>query len=70
MFKVAMSTMYALLNEIPRYSDAELAVHVLHEDKNTPEHLSDSQKEQVCMNALSAIVGVAVYLQDEEVRKH
>ncbi|KAG1141414.1 hypothetical protein G6F38_008437 [Rhizopus arrhizus] len=69
MFKVAMSTMYALLNEIPRYSDAELAGHVLHEDKNTPEHLNDSQKEQVCMNALSAIVGVAVYLQDEEISR-
>lgn len=30
--------------------------------------LSDSQKQQVCVNALSAIVGVAVYLKDEIVR--
>ncbi|RCI03729.1 phosphatidylinositol-4- kinase, partial [Rhizopus stolonifer] len=65
-FKVAMSTMYALLNEIPRYSDMDSAGH----DNNTvSEHLDDSQKEQVCMNALSAIIGVAVYLQDEEISR-
>ncbi|KAI9260780.1 hypothetical protein BY458DRAFT_439897 [Sporodiniella umbellata] len=65
-FKVAMSTMYALLNEIPRYSDIDSSGN---DESTTVEHLSDLQREQVCMNALSAIVGVAVYLQDEEISR-
>ena len=31
------------------------------------DQLSEKQKQQVCANALSAIVGVAVYLKDEAV---
>lgn len=31
------------------------------------EQLSEKQKQQVCVNVLSAIVGVAVYLKDDEV---
>lgn len=31
------------------------------------DQLNEKQKQQVCANALSAIVGVAVYLKDESV---
>jgi phosphatidylinositol 4-kinase len=75
--QAAISTVYALLNEITRYTN--------NEDGNTDnqyklplngsgisgapalEQLDDKQKQQVCANVLSAIVGVAVYLKDDHV---
>lgn len=66
----AISTVYALLNEITRYSNSE------HKPRDSIisgapalEQLTESQKQQVCANVLSAIVGVAVYLKDEEVNR-
>lgn len=73
--QAAISTLYALLNEITRYSDEEGATVDRYSmlTKNAisgapdANQLSEKQKQQVCANALSAIVGVAVYLKDEAV---
>lgn len=64
-----MSTMYSLLNGIPRYAETDSAEHIQNNANNqaNSEQFSESQREQICISALSAIVGVAVYLQDEEV---
>ena len=74
MRQAAISTLYALLNEITRYSDK-----TVHDESFTlpnsnniegappAELLDESQKQQVCINTLSAIVNVAVYLKDESV---
>lgn len=74
MRQAANSTFYALLNEITRFSDEESLgsqPSLVHSNSisGAPaiELLNESQKQQVCVNALSAIVGVAVYLQDEAV---
>lgn len=74
MRQAAISTLYALLNEITRYSDDEIQDQPsAFVDPNSiigvpsAELLNESQKEQVCVNALSAIVNVAVYLADETV---
>lgn len=68
MSQVAISTLYALLNEISRYSGekGELGAHAI-SGAPAAEQLDEKQKQQVCTNALSAIVGVAVYLKDESV---
>ncbi|CEG79179.1 Putative Phosphatidylinositol 4-kinase stt4 [Rhizopus microsporus] len=70
-FKVAMSTMYSLLNGIPRYAETDSAEHIQSNANNqtNSEQLSESQREEICISALSAIVGVAVYLQDEEISR-
>ncbi|KAI8379424.1 uncharacterized protein BYT42DRAFT_514723 [Radiomyces spectabilis] len=75
--QAANSTLYALLNEITRYSEEEEASsterHRLSDSKariaGAPDidQLSEKQKQQVCTNTLSAIVSVAVYLKDDEV---
>ena len=73
--QAAISTLYALLNEITRYSDEDGATADRYSmlTKNAisgapdANQLSEKQKQQVCANALSAIVGVAVYLKDEAV---
>lgn len=70
MRQAANSTFYTLLNEITRYSDEENAVKIpLQDGSGAPakNNLNESQKQQVCINALSAIVGIAVYLEDEVV---
>ncbi|KAI7889364.1 uncharacterized protein EV154DRAFT_423997 [Mucor mucedo] len=74
MRQAAVSTLYALLNEITRYSDDETQDQPsAFVDPNSiigvpsAELLNESQKEQVCVNALSAIVNVAVYLADETI---
>lgn len=74
MRQAAVSTLYALLNEITRYSDKETADQpstILSSNSilgaPAAELLDESQKQQVCVNALSAIVNVAVYLEDEHV---
>lgn len=74
MRQAAVSTLYALLNEITRYSDEEdLDQQTAFAGSNditgipNTESLTESQKQQVCVNALSAIVNVAVYLADEPV---
>jgi phosphatidylinositol 4-kinase len=61
--------MYSLLIGIPRYAEADSAEHIQSNANNqtNSEQLSESQREEICISALSAIVGVAVYLQDEEV---
>jgi phosphatidylinositol 4-kinase len=61
------------LNEIARYSDEDTtgklsSIVLFNNGVPVFEMLSESQKQQVCVNALSAIVGVAVYLKDETVR--
>ncbi|CAO0794100.1 unnamed protein product [Mucor circinelloides] len=72
--QAAISTVYALLNEITRYTSAESGSA----DKmsfngsaiaGAPalEQLNEKQKQQVCANVLSAIVGVAVYLKDDNI---
>lgn len=68
--QVAISTLYALLNEISRYSGEDTGEVGHHAITGAPsaEQLTDKQKQQVCINALSAIVGVAVYMKDESVR--
>ncbi|KAI8996972.1 hypothetical protein BDB01DRAFT_769342 [Pilobolus umbonatus] len=70
----AMSTVYSLLNEITRYtnnendsqeklfSSADVIVGV-----PAMEELNEKQKQQVCANVLSAIVGVAVHLKDDHI---
>jgi phosphatidylinositol 4-kinase len=75
MRQAAISTLYALLNEITRYSDDENGRQSMNSSTipgaPAAELLNESQKQQVCVNALSAIVGVAVYLKDESVNmKH
>ncbi|CDS12547.1 hypothetical protein LRAMOSA04741 [Lichtheimia ramosa] len=73
--QAAISTLYALLNEITRYSDEEGATVDRYSmlTKNAisgapdANQLNEKQKQQVCANALSAIVGVAVYLKDEAI---
>lgn len=75
MSQAAISTLYALLNEITRYSeeDSNPMDRFSMLDKNAisgapaADQLNEKQKQQVCANALSAIVGVAVYLKDESV---
>lgn len=74
MRQAAVSTLYALLNEITRYTDDEsLDQQSAFVDPNgitgvpSAELLTESQKQQLCVNALSAIVNVAVYLADESV---
>lgn len=74
MRQAAISTLYALLNEITRYSDEEPSDQPsAFVDPNSiigvpsTELLNESQKDQVCVNALSAIVNIAVYLADETV---
>lgn len=74
MRQAAISTLYALLNEITRYSDDETPDQPsAFVDPNSiigapaVELLTESQKQQVCVNALSAIVNIAVYLADESV---
>ncbi|KAI9473756.1 MAG: hypothetical protein EXX96DRAFT_596776 [Benjaminiella poitrasii] len=74
MRQAANSTFYALLNEITRYSDEDIT-----SKQTSPVHsngisgvpsadlLNESQKQQVCINALSAIVGIAVHLEDETI---
>ncbi|KAI8067784.1 hypothetical protein BC940DRAFT_340507 [Gongronella butleri] len=66
--QAAMSTLYALLNEITRLSGAEADTdgHVI-TGAPSGEHLSQQQKQQVITNALNAIVGVAVHLEDESI---
>lgn len=75
MRQAAVSTLYALLNEITRYSDGEgpeQATKLVNSNSilgvPAAETLDEVQKQQVCVNALSAIVNVAVYLADESVR--
>jgi phosphatidylinositol 4-kinase len=66
----AVSTLYALLNEITRYSDEESVDQVNSSNivgAPAADQLSESQKQQVCVNTLSAIINVAVYLADESV---
>ncbi|KAL7310917.1 Phosphatidylinositol 4-kinase stt4 [Mucor circinelloides] len=72
--QAANSTFYALLNEITRYSEEDTLgkqPSLVHPNNVTSapavELLNESQKQQVCINALSAIVGVAVYLKDESI---
>lgn len=77
MAQAAISTVYALLNEITRYSTNENGAADGHYKpalnggaiSGAPalEQLNEKQKQQVCVNVLSAIVGVAVYLKDDEV---
>lgn len=65
------------MNEITRYTNTENGVL---DNQYKPslngsaisgapalEQLNDKQKQQVCANVLSAIVGVAVYLKDDQV---
>lgn len=73
--QAAISTIYALLNEITRYSDEgngggdRFSMYDQNVISGAPaaDQLNEMQKQQVCANALSAIVGVAVYLKDEAV---
>ncbi|KAI7904652.1 uncharacterized protein BX663DRAFT_431102 [Cokeromyces recurvatus] len=72
MRQAANSTFYALLNEIIRYSDEDITnKQLLQVHPNgvsrapAQEALNESQKQQVCINALSAIIGIAVHLEDE-----
>ncbi|CAO3637256.1 unnamed protein product [Cunninghamella echinulata] len=68
MSQTAISTLHALLNEITRYSDEDGTSSGTHTISGVPaEQLSEKQKQQVCINALSAIVGVAVYLKNESI---
>ncbi|CAO3596291.1 unnamed protein product [Absidia cylindrospora] len=69
MSQIAISTLYALLNEISRYTGEDSDEAGAHTITGAPaaEQLSEKQKQQVCTNALSAIVGVAVYLKDESI---
>lgn len=74
MAQAAISTVYALLNEITRYTSAESgSVEKMSFNGSAIagapalEQLNEKQKQQVCANVLSAIVGVAVYLKDDNV---
>ncbi|KAI9262886.1 hypothetical protein EDC94DRAFT_88967 [Helicostylum pulchrum] len=75
--QAAISTVYALLNEITRYTGSEGETGNTGY-KNAPngssihgapalEQLSEKQKQQVSTNVLSAIVGIAVYLKDDQI---
>jgi phosphatidylinositol 4-kinase len=64
------------LNEITRYTGDENGVADKHQLNGNSisgapalEQLNEKQKQQVCANVLSAIVGVAVYLKDDQVKK-
>ncbi|KAG0740375.1 hypothetical protein G6F23_008320 [Rhizopus arrhizus] len=70
--QTAISTVYALLNEITRYSNVNGDTTQKPKDSiisGAPalEQLTEKQKQQVCANVLSAIVGVAVHLKDDEI---
>lgn len=76
--QAAISTVYALLNEITRYTNNENGTADIEYKPSLNgsaisgapalEQLNEKQKQQVCANVLSAIVGVAVYLKDDHVR--
>ncbi|KAI8079556.1 uncharacterized protein B0P05DRAFT_541070 [Gilbertella persicaria] len=67
MRQAANSTFYALLNEMTRFSD-QASTPLLARSNSTPvKDLDESEKQQVRVNALSAIVGIAVYLKDESI---
>ncbi|KAI8973785.1 hypothetical protein BDF20DRAFT_823654 [Mycotypha africana] len=63
MRQAATSTFYALLNEIVREDPVKQPSSL----STTQQQLSDTQRQLVSVNALSAIVGIAVYLNDESV---
>ncbi|RCI05105.1 phosphatidylinositol-4- kinase, partial [Rhizopus stolonifer] len=66
--QAAISTIYALLNEITRYTK-DGSGGEMNGIPRAPflEQLNEIQKQQVCANVLSAIVGVAVYLKDDHI---
>lgn len=71
--QTAISTVYALLNEITRYTQTNgeatyRAKESIISGAPAVEQLNEKQKQQVCANVLSAIVGIAVYIKDAEVR--
>ncbi|KAL0081209.1 hypothetical protein J3Q64DRAFT_1850940 [Phycomyces blakesleeanus] len=73
--KTANSTFYALMNEITRYSgeaqesnqNNNLGSSSVISGAPSHEQLSEKQKQQVCENAFSAVVGIAVYLKDDAI---
>ncbi|CEP08014.1 hypothetical protein [Parasitella parasitica] len=73
--QAAISTVHALLNEITRYTNVESgpADKALMNGSSAIagapalEQLNEKQKQQVCANVLSAIVGIAVYLKDDNI---
>ncbi|KAI9318972.1 hypothetical protein BX666DRAFT_1921765 [Dichotomocladium elegans] len=68
--QAAISTFYALLNEITRYNEEPNAdnkqdsTSVSSQKNNFTQH---QHRQQVCINSLSAIVGIAVYLRDDHI---
>ncbi|KAI8370194.1 hypothetical protein BD560DRAFT_329659 [Blakeslea trispora] len=74
MRQAANSTFYALLNEITRFSEQEITSNPAPLSRSSSmsgvtssQSLNEAQKQQVRVNALSAIVGVAAYLKDESI---
>ncbi|RCH96416.1 phosphatidylinositol-4- kinase [Rhizopus azygosporus] len=70
--QTAISTVYALLNEITRYTQTNgeatyRAKESIISGAPAVEQLNEKQKQQVCANVLSAIVGIAVYIKDAEI---
>lgn len=63
------------MNEITRYTSSEngefdhlkLSFNANISGVPALEQLNDKQKQQVCANVLSAIVGVAVFLKDDQI---
>ncbi|ORX44035.1 hypothetical protein DM01DRAFT_1364825 [Hesseltinella vesiculosa] len=76
--QAAISILYALLNEITRFGEGS-SKHLLSKKNQPPTNstsyalprkvadLSEAEKRQVCINVLSAIIGVAVHLKDEKI---
>lgn len=78
MTQTATSTLYALLNEItrnnresyPAGNGAPAGAPSLFTNGAALEvsGLTDSEREQICVSALSGIIGIAKHLEDDSVR--
>ncbi|KAI7875421.1 hypothetical protein K492DRAFT_168123 [Lichtheimia hyalospora FSU 10163] len=68
--QIAVSTLYSLLNQMTQYDHEEQELLPGSVDvQNAPatnQQLTSEQQEQLCINALSAIIGIAVRLEEDD----
>lgn len=68
--QIAVSTLYSLLNQMTQYDHEEQKLLPESVDiQDAPprnQQLTQGQREQLCINALSAIIGIAVRLEEDD----
>lgn len=68
--QIAVSTLYSLLNQMTQYDHEEQKLLPESVDiQDAPpsnQQLTQAQREQLCINALSAIIGIAVRLEEDD----